>query len=128
MTRQISKGISISVAVFYQEKQSNPANSNYLFAYRITIENLSEYPIQILSRHWHIIDANGSQREVKGEGIVGAQPVLAPSEIYQYVSAVNLESEMGKMLGEYTIENKYNKSRFPVSIPEFNLIAPAKLN
>ena len=128
MIQQITEGISISVEVFYQPEQSNPQNADYLFAYRITIENLSTYPIQLLSRRWHIQDSIGTRREVKGEGVVGAQPLLPPSGRYQYVSAVNLESDMGKMSGEYTMENKYNKKSFSVIIPEFDLIAPAKLN
>jgi len=128
MVQQVTEGVSITVESFYQPEQSNPLSSDYLFAYRITIENLSSVPVRLLRRHWHIIDSNGSYREVEGEGVVGRQPILDPGESYQYVSAANLRSDMGKMYGHYSMENMGNKKLFTVLIPEFQLIAPAKMN
>jgi len=128
MVQQVTEGVSVSVETFYQPGQSNPLNSEYLFAYRITIENQSTMPIKLISRHWHIIDSNGSKREVEGEGVVGQQPIIEPNEKYQYVSAANLRSDMGKMYGLYQMENLYNKKIISVTIPEFQLIAPFKMN
>jgi len=128
MVQQVTEGVSVSVETFYQPGQSNPLNSEYLFAYRITIENQSTMPIKLISRHWHIIDSNGSKREVEGEGVVGQQPIIEPNEKYQYVSAANLRSDMGKMYGLYQMENLYNKKIISVAIPEFQLIAPFKMN
>lgn len=128
MVKHITEGVSITVETFYQQEQSNPQQADYLFAYRITIENLSMIPLRLLRRHWHIYDSNGAHREVEGEGVVGAQPILTPGETYQYVSAANLRSDMGKMSGTYTMENMYNKKLFKVIIPEFDLIAPFKMN
>ncbi len=128
MVKQITEGVSITVETFYQQDQSNPYNSDYLFAYRITIENLSRMPVRLLRRHWYILDSNGHHREVEGEGVVGIQPILTPGESYQYVSAASLRSDMGKMYGRYQMENLYNKKLFSVIIPEFELIAPFKLN
>ncbi|MBS1689396.1 MAG: Co2+/Mg2+ efflux protein ApaG [Bacteroidetes bacterium] len=128
MVQQVTEGVSVSVETFYQPGQSNPLNSEYLFAYRITIENQSTMPIKLLSRHWYIVDSNGSKREVEGEGVVGQQPIIEPNEKYQYVSAVNLRSDMGKMYGLYQMENLYNKKIISVAIPEFQLIAPFKMN
>lgn len=128
MVQQITEGVSVSVETFYQEEQSNPMAAEYLFAYRITIENFSDMPVKLHRRHWKILDANGTYREVEGEGVVGAQPILEPGNAYQYVSAVNLRSDMGKMYGHYTMENMYNKKLFPVNIPEFELIVPFKMN
>lgn len=116
------------VESFYQPMQSNPLNSEYLFAYRITIENLTAYPVKLLSRHWHIIDSNGTHREVEGDGVVGQQPVIAPGNSYQYTSAANLHSDIGKMYGTYLVENLFNKRKLTVRIPEFQLIVPAKMN
>jgi ApaG protein len=99
-----------------------------LFAYRITIENLTAYPVKLLSRHWHIIDSNGTHREVEGDGVVGQQPVIAPGNSYQYTSAANLHSDIGKMYGTYLVENLFNKRKLTVRIPEFQLIVPAKMN
>jgi ApaG protein len=128
MIQHVTEGVSITVETFYQPEQSNPLNSDYLFAYRITIENFSSVPVKLLRRHWHIIDSNGNHRQVEGEGVVGAQPILEPGEAYQYVSAASLRSDMGKMYGNYSMENLYNKKLFSVTIPEFELVAPFKMN
>ena len=116
------------VDTFYQPTQSNPLNSEYLFAYRITIENQTMYPVKLLSRHWHIVDSNGTHREVQGEGVVGRQPIIEPGNSYQYTSAAGLRSDIGKMYGTYLIENLFNKKKFTVVIPEFQLLVPAKMN
>ena len=116
------------VETFYQAGQSNPLTSQYLFAYRITIENLTIYPVKLISRHWHIIDSNGTHREVEGEGVIGQQPVIGPGDSYRYTSAANLQSDMGKMYGSYLMENLFNKKKLRIAIPEFQLIVPAKMN
>lgn len=128
MSQQVTEGVSIMVETFYQPAQSNPVKYEHLFAYRITIENQTIYPVKLLSRHWHIKDSNGTHREVEGEGVVGQQPVIQPGDSYQYTSAVNLYSEIGKMYGSYLMENLFNKKKLTVAIPEFKLIVPAKLN
>jgi len=128
MVQKVTEGVKIIVETFYQPDHSNPVNSEFLFAYRITIENMTAYPVKLLSRHWHIVDSNGSHREVEGEGVVGQQPVIRSGDSYQYSSAANRNSDIGKMYGTYLIENLFNKNRFKVAIPEFLLIAPAKLN
>ncbi len=128
MTRQTTEGVSITVETFYQPAQSNPLSSEYVFAYRITIENLGDVPVRLLRRHWQIVDSNGSYREVDGDGVVGQQPVIPPGDHYQYISACNLRSEMGKMWGSYAMENLFNKRMMEVTIPEFQLVAPFKMN
>lgn len=128
MVHQITEGVSITVETYYQEEQSNPRRSEFLFAYRITIENLSASIVQLLSRHWYIVDSGGQNREVKGEGVIGQQPVIRPGNSYRYVSACNLNSDMGKMYGSYTMINQDNGRVFRVEIPEFDLIVPAKMN
>ena len=128
MVQEVTEGVSITVEIFYQPGQSNPMSSEYLFAYRVTIENLSTMPIKLLRRHWHIIDSNGTYREVEGEGVIGQQPVIEPGGSHQYVSACNLRTDMGKMYGTYQMENLYNKKLFKVNIPEFQMIAPFKMN
>ena len=128
MVQQITEGVSIMVETFYQPSQSNPFRSEHLFAYRITIENLTIYPVKLISRHWHIKDSNGTHREVEGEGVVGQQPVIQPGDSYQYTSGVNLNTDIGKMYGTYLMENLFNKKKLTIAIPEFRLVAPAKLN
>ena len=128
MVQQVTEGVNIIVETFYQPDHSNPMNSEFLFAYRITIENFSTHPVKLLSRHWHIIDSNGTHREVEGEGVVGQQPVINSGDSYQYTSAANLNSDIGQMYGSYLVEDLFNKRQIKVAIPEYQLIAPAKLN
>ncbi len=128
MVQQITEGISIKVECYYQPAQSSTLTAEYIFAYRITIENTANYPVKLLSRHWHIIDSNGTKREVQGEGVVGRQPVIEPGNSYQYTSAAGLRSDIGKMYGTYLIENLFNRKKFTVIIPEFQLIVPSKMN
>ena len=128
MVQQVTEGVSITVETFYQPAQSNPLSSEYMFAYRITIENLSTMPVKLLRRHWHIIDSNGSYREVEGEGVVGQQPIIEPGDNHEYVSGCNLKTDIGSMKGHYEMKRIVDEERFYVNIPEFYLIAPYKLN
>ncbi|MDE1191044.1 MAG: Co2+/Mg2+ efflux protein ApaG [Arachidicoccus sp.] len=128
MTFQISQGIRVNVETFYQNDQSRPLMNEYLFAYRITIENHNSYAVRLMRRHWYIFDSTGKRDEVEGEGVVGLQPFIEPDNFFQYVSGCNLNSEIGRMYGEYTMENEATKETFTVLIPSFDLIAPSKLN
>ncbi len=128
MISKISEGIEITVETFYQADYSNPLKGEYMFAYRITIDNHNKFTVKLIRRHWFIFDSNAENREVEGEGVVGVQPILLPGENYQYVSGCNLKTEMGKMHGSYQMENENNKQLFSVNIPSFDLIAPSKLN
>jgi ApaG protein len=128
MTSKISEGVEVSVETFYQPDYSNPMQSEFMFAYRICIENHNSFPVKLHRRHWNIFDSNGTYREVEGEGVVGVQPTLSPGEKYQYVSGCNLRTEMGKMYGTYQMENLNNKLMFDVNIPAFEMIVPFKGN
>ena len=128
MISKISEGVTISVETFYQPEYSNPLTNEFMFAYRITIENNNPFTVQLLRRHWYIFDSNAEHREVEGEGVIGVQPLINPGEKYQYVSGCNLRSEMGKMHGIYFMENSHNKKTFLVNIPAFEMIVPLKLN
>jgi ApaG protein len=128
MNSKISAGVTISVETFYQPEYSNPINHEFMFAYKITIENKNNFPVKLLRRHWHIIDSNGSIKDVEGEGVVGIQPVILPMGSYQYISGCNLQTEMGKMNGNYVLENMNDKKTFSVIIPTFQLEAPLKMN
>ena len=128
MVSMISEGVEVSVETFYQQDYSNPMQSEYMFAYRIAIENHNSFPVKLHRRHWRIFDSNGTYREVEGEGVVGVQPVLSPGEKYQYVSGCNLRTEMGRMHGTYQMENLNNKQFFDVNIPAFEMFVPFKNN
>ncbi len=128
MVSQISGGVKISVESFYQPEFSNPMNNEFMFAYRITVENNNDFPVRLLSRHWHIFDSDGTLKEVEGEGVVGIQPQIGPSEEYQYMSGCNLRSEIGRMHGTYLMENLQTQATFRVFIPAFEMQVPFKMN
>jgi ApaG protein len=128
MVSKVSEGIEISVETFYQPDYSNPLQSEFMFAYRISIENKNSFPVKLHRRHWQIFDSNGQNREVEGEGVVGVQPTLNPGEKYQYVSGCNLRTEMGRMIGSYQMENLSTKKIFDVAIPSFEMVVPFKNN
>jgi ApaG protein len=128
MTSLITAGVQVSVETFYQEDYSNPLQGEYMFAYRVEIENYNSFPVQLHRRHWYIFDSNASRREVEGEGVVGVQPIIMPGETYRYVSGCNLKTEIGKMVGTYEMENLDTREIFTVQIPSFDMVVPYKNN
>ena len=128
MLTEITEGIKVSVETEYQPVYSDPIQFHYVFTYKITIENLSEYTVQLKHRHWYIVDSNGMIREVEGEGVIGQQPILSSGEAHQYVSWSHLFTEIGKMYGYYLFVKQINGEMFKVHIPEFQLVVPSKLN
>ncbi len=125
---EVTKGVKVTVETEYQPEYSSPSQYHYVFTYRVTIENGSAHTIQLLRRMWHIHDINTSARTVEGEGVVGQQPIMEPGEQHQYVSGCNLKSGIGKMHGSYEMERVIDGAKFQVSIPEFLMIFPHKLN
>ncbi len=128
MTKAITLGVEISVETMYMANQSNPREGHYFFMYDIIIQNKSDYTIQLTKRHWNIFDSTGEYRTVSGEGVVGECPVIEPGEKFRYSSGCNFASEIGKMYGYYTAKRLFDNKEFHVSIPEFHLITPGKLN
>ena len=90
----------VEVESRYLPDQSNPADSVYAFAYAVTIVNVGNVPAQLISRHWHITDANNRIVEVKGLGVVGHQPLLKPGEQFEYTSGSQLKTPAGTMRGQ----------------------------
>lgn len=125
---QVTHGIKISVETKFHTEHSDPENRSFLFVYHITIENKSDYTVKLISRHWDIFDSSGEFSQVDADGVVGEQPVLEPGEVFDYESACDLTTDMGKMRGKYLMQRKMDKARFYVTIPEFELIVPQRLN
>ncbi|HLS70302.1 MAG TPA: Co2+/Mg2+ efflux protein ApaG [Chitinophagaceae bacterium] len=123
-----TKGVSIHISTSYVRTELLDIVPTHIFSYTIRIENLSNYPIQLLSRYWEIIEANGQIRHVEGEGVIGEQPFLYPGEFFEYTSGVDINSDFAKMGGHYLMENKFNNSYFQVVIPTFHLNNPIRLN
>ena len=115
--------IEISVKTVYLDQHSDDLESHHVWAYHITIENQSDDPVQLLNRHWKISDTDGTMREVKGEGVVGKQPILKPGEVFEYTSSTSLHTPSGMMFGCYEMQTDYG-NRFMVDIPAFSLDAP----
>ncbi len=128
MATIITEGVRVSVETVYQPEYSNPANEHFMFAYKINIENMGNYAVQLMARHWYIFDSSGAKREVEGEGVVGQQPVIEPGTSHEYVSGCNLKTDMGSMKGEYQMLRLLDNATFNVQIPEFYMIAPYRLN
>ena len=119
--------ISVSPRAFYIAEQSDADAGRYAFAYTITITNNGAVPAQLISRHWIITDANNLVQEVKGQGVVGAQPKLKPGESFEYTSGSMLATPVGTMRGSYQMIAD-DGTRFDASIPEFTLSAPRVLH
>jgi len=127
MVTQITNGVSVTVEVKYNEQNSQPNSLNYLFVYKVTIENHLDLPIQLLKRHWNIFDSSLGHSIVDGDGVAGKKPVIYPGDAYIYESFCNLSSDYGTMDGNYLMERK-DGFRFEVQIPRFTLVTPARLN
>ena len=119
-----TKGISVRVSVSYLAEQSAPASGRWFWSYHVRIENGSKRSVQLLSRSWHILDGRGTLHEVRGEGVVGEMPLIAPGASYDYVSGCPLNTPTGSMSGSYHLIDE-NGAAFDVAIPRFALIGPA---
>lgn len=119
--------IDIQVKTAYVPAQSDPEANRYVFAYTITITNRGGLPAQLLTRHWIITDANNKVQEVRGEGVVGEQPLLAPGGSFQYTSGTVIETPVGTMVGSYQMIAE-DGSKFDAKIPMFTLSMPRTLH
>lgn len=123
-----TNGIRITVETTYREDYSQPTEGKNVFSYEITIKNETQRIVQLLRRRWIIFDSNGTLREVKGEGVIGAQPILQPGEEHTYTSWCDFVSGIGKMKGYYQMVDKRSNKRFQVKVPEFLMVATYKQN
>ena len=117
----------VSVETAYLQDQSNPDDNQYAFAYTVTIINVGTVAAQLISRHWIITDANNHVQEVKGLGVVGAQPLLKPNQQYEYTSGTLLATPIGSMRGTYQIVAE-DGTMFDAIIESFTLAVPKMLN
>ena len=119
--------ITVAVKSTYLPEHSDPARSQYVFAYTITITNTGEVAAQLVSRHWIITDADSQVQEVKGLGVVGQQPLLQPGESFEYTSGTSLATAVGTMRGTYQMVADDGKT-FDAEIPQFTLSMPRVLH
>jgi len=119
---ETTAGITVRVAPRYLDEQSNPESGEWAWSYHIRVENGSTDDVQLLSRHWIITDGDGRVDHVRGEGVVGDQPVIVPGGSYDYVSGCPLPTSSGTMTGTFTMAAR--EALFEVAIPLFSLDTP----
>jgi ApaG protein len=124
MYEAITRAIRVSVRPQYLPDQSDPAGSQYVWAYHVRIENQGEETVQLRSRHWRITDGLGRQQETRGPGVIGKTPMLRPGEVFEYTSGTPLSTSSGIMSGSYQMVSETGE-KFDIEIPAFSLDTPA---
>jgi len=119
--------IAVTAQTQYLPEQSDEGGQRYVFAYTITIRNAGRVAAQLISRHWIITDAQGLVQEVRGLGVVGAQPLIEPGESFEYTSGASIGTPVGTMRGSYQMLAT-DGTRFEAAIPEFTLSIPRVLH
>lgn len=117
----------VSVNTRYLNEQSQPEKNRFVHAYDIVISNIGSVTAQLISRKWHIIDANNEVQEVQGMGVIGEQPTLEPGQSYSYTSGVVIATDTGTMTGSYTMRTPEGEE-FEANIPMFALVKPSALH
>lgn len=120
---QATRDIMVTVVPQYLPEQSSPDDNRFVWAYTVRIENRGAETVQLINRHWRITDAAGTSHEVRGEGVVGEQPVLAPGQAFEYTSGTPLATPSGMMMGTYEMETQ-GGDFFQVAVPAFSLDSP----
>jgi ApaG protein len=123
MYRAVTRQIEVTVEPNFMPERSSAENSRFFWSYTIVITNTGDETVQLRTRHWIITDASGKQEEVRGEGVVGEQPTIAPGERYEYTSGVPLSTASGFMTGRYQMVSETGE-RFEIDIPTFSLDSP----
>lgn len=121
----VTQGIRITVKSRFLPEQSSAGR--WAFAYTVRIENVGTVSAQLRSRHWIIVDGNGKREEVRGDGVVGNQPVLRPGEKFEYTSGAVLQTPHGAMNGTYRMVLEDGR-QFDAEIAAFSLTRPGGLN
>ncbi|MCW3149582.1 Co2+/Mg2+ efflux protein ApaG [Stutzerimonas stutzeri] len=127
MTEDRRYRIDVSVTPRYLAAQSEPEQNRYAFAYTVTIENTGEVAAQLLTRHWIITDGDGKVQEVRGAGVIGEQPLIAPGERHVYTSGTLLATQVGSMQGSYRMR-AVDGHEFAAHIAPFRLAVPGALH
>src|SRR5580704_3718653 len=120
MYRAVTRRIEVTVEPNFLPERSSPERSRYFWSYTIVITNTGNETVQLRTRHWIITDASGRRQEVRGEGVVGEQPVLAPGEHFEYTSGVPLSTASGIMAGRYQMVSESGE-RFEIEVPTCSL-------
>ena len=128
MSVEITNGIKVSVESTFSERFSSIVDNKYIFQYTISITNKSNFSMQLLKREWFIFDSLDFPRVVRGEGVIGEQPIIEPGDTFSYSSSCDLQSTLGRMEGNYVFQNLNTSEILKVKIPTFQLLYPNLLN
>jgi ApaG protein len=120
-----TRDVTVRVAVSFLSEQSDPGTGRWFWSYHVRIENGSDRSVQLLSRHWHIMDGRGTVHEVQGEGVVGEMPLIPTGGSFDYVSGCPLDTPSGAMSGSYRLVDE-DGGAFDVAIPRFQLVSPGE--
>jgi ApaG protein len=123
MYRAVTRQIEVTVEPSFLPERSSAENCQYFWSYTIVITNAGDETVQLRTRHWIITDASGRKQEVRGEGVVGEQPVLEPGQRFEYTSGVPLPTASGFMAGRYQMVTA-NGEPFEIDVPTFSLDSP----
>lgn len=123
MYQAITENIRVTVEPQFLDGQTKPDENRFVWAYTITVENLGSETVTLLTRHWIITDGMGRRQDVRGDGVVGEQPTLAPGQSFQYTSGCPLPTPSGMMVGSYGMVSSAGRP-FDVAIPAFSLDSP----
>ncbi len=123
MFSKVTRSIKVTAIPQFLPEHSDPGSDHYVWAYTIEIENQGNESVQLMSRHWHITDAQGLVQEVRGAGVVGEQPVLGAGEAFRYTSGTSLNTPSGIMVGEYQMSTPEGEP-FEIEVPAFSLDSP----
>lgn len=119
--------VDVSVETRFLAEQSQPEHNRFAFAYTITVQNNGDLPAKLLSRHWVITDGDGQVEEVRGDGVVGQQPLIQPGQSHTYTSGTVMTTKVGNMQGTYQMLAEDGK-RFDAVIAPFRLAVPGALH
>jgi ApaG protein len=123
MYRAVTRQIEVTVEPNFLPGRSSPENRQFFWSYTVVITNSGKETVQLRTRYWVITDASGRRQEVRGEGVIGEQPVLAPGARFEYTSGVPLPTASGFMAGRYEMVNESGE-RFEIDVPAFSLDSP----
>lgn len=128
MVTRITSGIKISVETHYKGRFVSSDGPLWVFHYNVTITNQGDRTVKLLRRHWNIWDSGASPSKVDGDGVIGLQPEIEPGGTHEYQSGCHLRSGIGYMKGHYQMLDQTTGGTFEVTIPQFQLIAPQRMN
>src|SRR3954463_11651852 len=120
---ETTRGITVTVRPVFLENRSSPIEHQYFWAYFIRIENNGSEPVRLMRRYWRITDSMGRVHEVRGDGVVGKQPLIEPGEVFEYDSGTPLTTPSGIMVGAYEMTSNGGTS-FDIAVPAFSLDSP----